>query len=108
MTKFSNVRPARHSENILFDATTGDCIHVDFACLFNKGEALAVPERVPFRLTQNIVDPMGVSGYFGGFTNISTVAMKVTCLPLPAIRKTSPGALHAGLQWRSRRPTAVS
>lgn len=42
----------RHSENILFDATTGDCVHVDYSCLFNKGESLAVPERVPFRLTQ--------------------------------------------------------
>ena len=26
----------RHGENILFDATNGDCVHVDFNCLFNK------------------------------------------------------------------------
>ena len=26
----------RHGENILFDSTTGDCIHVDFNCLFNR------------------------------------------------------------------------
>ena len=26
----------RHGENILFDSTTGDCVHVDFNCLFNK------------------------------------------------------------------------
>ena len=25
----------RHGENILFDSTNGDCIHVDFNCLFN-------------------------------------------------------------------------
>lgn len=66
-----------------------------------------MPERVPFRLTQNIVDPMGVSGYFGGFTNISTVAMKVTCLPLLGIREPSPGNPHAGLRWRPRRPNAA-
>lgn len=26
----------RHGENILVDSTTGDCVHVDFNCLFNK------------------------------------------------------------------------
>lgn len=26
----------RHGENILFDSLTGDCVHVDFNCLFNK------------------------------------------------------------------------
>lgn len=42
----------RHGENILFDSTTGDCIHVDFSCLFDKGLQLEKPELVPFRLTQ--------------------------------------------------------
>lgn len=27
----------RHGENILFDTTNGDTVHVDFNCLFNKG-----------------------------------------------------------------------
>lgn len=26
----------RHGENILFDSTCGDCVHVDFNCLFNR------------------------------------------------------------------------
>ena len=26
----------RHGENILFDSTSGDCVHVDFNCLFNR------------------------------------------------------------------------
>lgn len=26
----------RHGENILFDSTNGDCVHVDFNCLFNR------------------------------------------------------------------------
>lgn len=42
----------RHGENILFDSTTGDCVHVDFSCLFDKGLLLEKPELVPFRLTQ--------------------------------------------------------
>jgi len=42
----------RHGENILFDSTTGDCVHVDFSCLFDRGLLLDKPEVVPFRLTQ--------------------------------------------------------
>jgi serine/threonine-protein kinase ATR len=57
----------RHTENILFDSTTGACVHVDFACMFNKGETLKIPERVPFRLTHNMVDAMGVAGCGGAY-----------------------------------------
>ena len=32
---------------------------------FVKGKTLETPERVPFRLTQNIVDGLGVSGVEG-------------------------------------------
>ena len=33
----------RHGENILFDSTNGDCVHVDFNCLFNRvGFALCI------------------------------------------------------------------
>lgn len=46
----------RHGENILFDANNGDIVHVDFNCLFNKGELFEVPEVVPFRLTHNMVN----------------------------------------------------
>lgn len=45
----------RHGENILFDSNSGDIVHVDFNCLFNKGEQFEVPEVVPFRLTHNMV-----------------------------------------------------
>ena len=39
----------RHGENILCDWRNGDAVHVDFDCLFLKGETLKVPENVPFR-----------------------------------------------------------
>ena len=42
----------RHGENILLDASSGECVHVDFSCLFDKGLTLQQPEVVPFRLTQ--------------------------------------------------------
>lgn len=71
----------RHCENILLDNNTGDVVHVDFNCLFEKvrvfleaycpnltisqGKTLETPERVPFRLTQNMVDGLGVTGVEG-------------------------------------------
>jgi serine/threonine-protein kinase ATR len=30
----------RHGENILIDETNGECVHVDFDCLFGKGLTL--------------------------------------------------------------------
>lgn len=48
----------RHGENFNVDATSGDCVHVDFNCLFNKGETFEYPEVVPFRLTHNMVEAM--------------------------------------------------
>ncbi|KAI9467128.1 hypothetical protein BJY52DRAFT_1423860 [Lactarius psammicola] len=50
----------RHCENILLDTNTGSVVHVDFNCLFEKGKLLEIPERVPFRLTHNILDGLGV------------------------------------------------
>ncbi|XP_071509803.1 serine/threonine-protein kinase ATR-like [Diadema antillarum] len=67
----------RHGENILFDSTNGDCVHVDFNCLFNKGETFDWPERVPFRLTHNMVSAMGPMGYEGVFRRACEVTMKV-------------------------------
>ncbi|KAB0793869.1 hypothetical protein PPYR_13489 [Photinus pyralis] len=57
----------RHGENISFDSTCGDTVHVDFNCLFNKGETFQWPERVPFRLTHNMVAAMGPLGVEGMF-----------------------------------------
>lgn len=57
----------RHGENVLFDETNGDAVHVDFNCLFNLGESFAIPELVPFRLTHNMVfamGPLGVEGMY--------------------------------------------
>jgi len=48
----------RHGENILMDTVTGDCIHIDFACLFDKvgltmgypGAGVCVEGGVGFKL----------------------------------------------------------
>lgn len=57
----------RHCENILFFKKSGAALHIDFDCLFDKGETLPTPEIVPFRLTQNMVDAMGITGIEGVF-----------------------------------------
>ncbi|EFA75155.1 protein kinase [Heterostelium album PN500] len=57
----------RHGENILYDSTNGECLHVDINCVFWKGKTFQVPERVPFRLTVNMIDAFGVSGVEGAF-----------------------------------------
>ncbi|KAH9844382.1 uncharacterized protein C8Q71DRAFT_696515 [Rhodofomes roseus] len=67
----------RHSENILLDTTTGSVVHVDFNCLFEKGKQLETPERVPFRLTQNIVDGFGITGVEGVFRIACEVTMQL-------------------------------
>ncbi|KAL0107168.1 hypothetical protein PUN28_015590 [Cardiocondyla obscurior] len=67
----------RHGENILFDSTCGDCVHVDFNCLFNRGELFDWPERVPFRLTHNMVDAMGPLKIEGPFRHACQITMRV-------------------------------
>ena len=67
----------RHLENILLDCKTGQVVHVDFDALFNKGERMAVPEVVPFRLTHNMIDAMGVTGYEGHFRKSCEVTLRV-------------------------------
>ncbi|KAI4487089.1 hypothetical protein M0802_012043 [Mischocyttarus mexicanus] len=67
----------RHGENILFDSKCGDCVHVDFNCLFNRGEFLDWAERVPFRLTPNMIDAMGPLGIEGPFRLACQTTMSV-------------------------------
>lgn len=67
----------RHGENILFDETSGGCVHVDFNCLFEKGKTLEYPEKVPFRLTQNLEHACGAGGINSSFKSISSSVMNV-------------------------------
>jgi serine/threonine-protein kinase ATR len=67
----------RHGENILFEEGNGGTFHVDFNCLFDKGLTFAQPERVPFRLTHNMIDAMGVYGYEGPFRKSSELTLKL-------------------------------
>ncbi|KAF2357789.1 Phosphatidylinositol 3-/4-kinase catalytic domain [Trinorchestia longiramus] len=64
----------RHGENINLDSHTGHIVHVDFNCLFNKGETFDWPERVPFRLTHNMVEAMGHGALYGLFLSACQVS----------------------------------
>ena len=57
----------RHLDNVLIDLTSGQVVHIDYNISFEKGKNLRIPERVPCRLTQNIVNVFGVSGVDGLF-----------------------------------------
>ncbi|CAG9804809.1 unnamed protein product [Chironomus riparius] len=67
----------RHMENILIDIHSGEIVHVDFACVFNKGESLGYPETVPFRLTQTMIEAMGPLGIEGPFRKCCEVALQL-------------------------------
>ncbi|GAY47387.1 hypothetical protein CUMW_104190 [Citrus unshiu] len=57
----------RHAMNILIDQATAEVVHIDLGVAFEQGLMLKTPERVPFRLTRDIIDGMGVTGVEGVF-----------------------------------------
>ena len=57
----------RHGHNILLDETTGEVVHIDLGVAFETGRVLPVPEVVPFRLTRDLVDAMGITATEGVF-----------------------------------------
>uniref|UniRef100_A0A1D1Z750 Serine/threonine-protein kinase ATM n=1 Tax=Anthurium amnicola TaxID=1678845 RepID=A0A1D1Z750_9ARAE len=57
----------RHSMNILIDQSSAEVVHIDLGVAFEQGLMLKTPERVPFRLTRDIIDGMGVTGVEGIF-----------------------------------------
>eukprot|EP01064_Diplonema_japonicum_P024245 TRINITY_DN3476_c2_g1_i2.p1 TRINITY_DN3476_c2_g1~~TRINITY_DN3476_c2_g1_i2.p1 ORF type:complete len:2821 (+),score=710.18 TRINITY_DN3476_c2_g1_i2:67-8529(+) len=67
----------RHSQNILLDTNTGEVIHIDLGVAFEKGKFLPVPELVPFRLTRDVIDGMGITGIEGVFRSTSERTLSV-------------------------------
>ncbi|KAI5294593.1 Serine/threonine-protein kinase tel1, partial [Ascosphaera acerosa] len=57
----------RHGHNILLDEQTGEVVHIDLGVAFEQGRILPIPEVVPFRLTRDLVDGMGITGTEGVF-----------------------------------------
>ncbi|KAJ6638202.1 Serine/threonine-protein kinase Smg1, partial [Pseudolycoriella hygida] len=57
----------RHLDNILIELSTGEVVHIDYNVCFEKGKTLRVPEKVPFRMTANLEEALGVTGIEGTF-----------------------------------------
>ncbi|KAF7308746.1 Serine/threonine-protein kinase Tel1 [Mycena kentingensis (nom. inval.)] len=67
----------RHCSNILIDTSTGEVVHIDLGIAFDQGKLLSVPERVPFRMTADIVDGMGSMGTQGVFQRCAEETLRV-------------------------------
>ncbi|KAI5191427.1 serine/threonine-protein kinase ATR [Nematocida minor] len=93
----------RHCENILFDGKTGETVHVDLNCIFDKGLSLRVPETVPFRLTQNIVDAFGPTKEEGQYKLTLERVLKFLSLNKDLIVANLLGFVHDPLgEWTGR------
>ncbi|KAH8289197.1 hypothetical protein KR054_001577 [Drosophila jambulina] len=57
----------RHLDNVLINLGSGNIVHIDYNVCFEKGRTLRIPEKVPFRLTQNLVHALGITGIEGSF-----------------------------------------
>ncbi|EKM50032.1 uncharacterized protein PHACADRAFT_153321 [Phanerochaete carnosa HHB-10118-sp] len=67
----------RHTSNILQDMTNGEVVHIDLGIAFDQGKLLPAPERVPFRLTADMVDGLGTSGVDGVFRRCAEETLRV-------------------------------
>ncbi|KAL1451787.1 hypothetical protein WDU94_006133, partial [Cyamophila willieti] len=67
----------RHLNNILISLKTGQVIHIDFGIAFEQGLILPTPETVPFRLTRDVEDGMGVTGTEGTFKKTCETTLSV-------------------------------
>lgn len=67
----------RHCSNLLVDSNTGDVVHIDLGIAFDQGKLLSIPETVPFRLTRDVVDGMGISGTNGVFLKAAEITLQL-------------------------------
>ncbi|XP_074534953.1 serine-protein kinase ATM [Halichoeres trimaculatus] len=67
----------RHIQNILIDEQTAELVHIDLGVAFEQGKILPTPETVPFRLSRDVVDGMGITGVEGVFRRCCEKTMEV-------------------------------
>ncbi|XP_028274525.1 serine-protein kinase ATM isoform X2 [Parambassis ranga] len=67
----------RHIQNILIDKETAELVHIDLGVAFEQGKILPTPETVPFRLSRDIVNGMGITGVEGVFRRCCEKTMEV-------------------------------
>ncbi|KAG0143845.1 hypothetical protein CROQUDRAFT_80653 [Cronartium quercuum f. sp. fusiforme G11] len=67
----------RHLSNILLDKETGDMVQIDLGIAFDAGRYLPIPEKVPFRLTPDVVDGFGIAKTEGVFRRCCEHTLRV-------------------------------
>uniref|UniRef100_UPI00358DFB11 serine-protein kinase ATM-like isoform X2 n=1 Tax=Myxine glutinosa TaxID=7769 RepID=UPI00358DFB11 len=67
----------RHVNNILVHESTAELVHIDLGVAFEQGRILPTPETVPFRLTRDLVDGMGITGVEGVFRRCCEKTLQV-------------------------------
>ncbi|KAJ2615185.1 Serine/threonine-protein kinase tel1, partial [Coemansia sp. RSA 1365] len=65
----------RHLQNILVDHKSAELVHIDLGIAFDLGRLLPIPELVPFRLTRELVDGMGLLGLDATFRHACHAAL---------------------------------
>lgn len=81
-------------------------MHIDFDCMFEKGKKLSVPEIVPFRLTPNLEEAMGVLGYEGSFRKSCELTMSLIRDNENILMNFLESFIHDPLMdWRSNNPS---
>ena len=63
--------------NLVDDRFILQIIHIDYNICFEKGRKLRVPEKVPYRLTQNLQNALGTGGLDGVFSLSSENVLKI-------------------------------
>ncbi|KAI9017989.1 hypothetical protein CLU79DRAFT_837480 [Phycomyces nitens] len=67
----------RHLDNIMVDYQSAEVIHIDYNVCFEKGMRLRVPELVPYRLSQNLYNALGITGADGVFRAAAEETLRV-------------------------------
>ena len=68
-----------------------------------QGKTFEIPERVPFRLTQNLVDAMGVTGIEGVFRKASEISMGILRDNAESLMSVLEAFVHGPLvEWAGR------
>lgn len=68
----------RHLNNIMLQKKSGQIVHIDFGDCFEVGMARErFPEKVPFRLTRMVRNPLDVSQLNGAFRSFCETSMSV-------------------------------
>eukprot|EP00917_Polyrhabdina_sp_WS-2016_P001928 GHVP01004072.1.p1 GENE.GHVP01004072.1~~GHVP01004072.1.p1 ORF type:complete len:1104 (-),score=237.73 GHVP01004072.1:5118-8015(-) len=75
----------RHLNNILLDKKTAELVQIDFGIAFDKGKALAIPEKVPFRMTRDVSSALGCLGTEGAFRCFCEASLAVLRRNAPVI-----------------------